>query len=145
MKSEHQRNVEQAKRILLGQPLESIRKDAEAAGWIIRVMRDGETRYVGDCAYRPNRINVQVDDGIITGLLQDYYRIHWRQSSMTIRLLFVAFIITILGASTPPSPTWQQLRRDRLKSQSESSAAAARLRRSMSGTYRICPGGVCRR
>lgn len=102
---------------------------------------------------------------------------------MTIRLLFVALIITILGAAPPPKdtrslaerlyddpttesepdkPTWQELRRARLQdiakrsnatqarikaelaSRQRAQSSAARLRRSMSGSYRICPGGVCR-
>lgn len=71
MTSEYLKNLEMAKNALRGQPIEEARKAAEAAGWTLRVMRDGEIRYLGDCAYRPNRIDVAVDDGIITGFAGD--------------------------------------------------------------------------
>lgn len=62
-----QKAIQQVKDAIIGRSFEEASQAAASAGWILRKTRDGEVRYLGTCDYRPNRINVQVDDGVITG------------------------------------------------------------------------------
>ena len=52
--------------MILGKRLNDIRPGVEAAGWLLRLTRSDKDNYAGTCDYRPNRIYVATDDGIIT-------------------------------------------------------------------------------
>lgn len=62
----HRKDIEQIASMVIGQPIDRVRRRAEKAGWIIRVVRDGKKRYLGSCDVKANRINVAVDDGKVT-------------------------------------------------------------------------------
>lgn len=51
---------------IIGQPIDEVRRVAEQAGFVIRVRRDGNNRYLGTCDVVRNRINVGVDNGVVT-------------------------------------------------------------------------------
>lgn len=55
---------------LVGLSEEDFVRDAEARGYIVRVYdRDGESSSV-DLDFRPNRLNISVNDGIVTEIYQ---------------------------------------------------------------------------
>lgn len=51
---------------ILGKNFEEMQAECVASGWILRPTRIDGNRMIGTADYKPNRINVEVDDGIIT-------------------------------------------------------------------------------
>lgn len=52
-----------------GRDLADVESEAEAVGLAIRVMREDGKNCIGTCDYRPERINVEVENGKIKSVL----------------------------------------------------------------------------
>lgn len=50
----------------VGQPLTAMVEGCKAAGWTVRVTRRDGQSMIGTCGYRPNRINVAVENEVVT-------------------------------------------------------------------------------
>lgn len=61
-----QEQIAIVKHLILNQNFEEMQAEVAQAGWILRRTRIDGNRMIGTADYRPNRIDVEVDDGIIT-------------------------------------------------------------------------------
>lgn len=57
---------EQIAAIVLNQPIEEVMAEAKRTGWVVHIGRNDDKRFVRTMDYRTDRINVEVDNGIVT-------------------------------------------------------------------------------
>ena len=58
--------LEQIKEALVNHSIDEAKMLAEAAGWFVRAMRIDGKNCIGHCDFRANRINVHVENGMVT-------------------------------------------------------------------------------